>query len=75
MPFVYDVCPRVLSYYDRRKMISAKFYLLLSIRSFRLMRFILLFLGSGASVPIVLWPWKLKQKNLNVAKKSIVVVR
>ena len=34
MPFVYDVCPRVLSYYDRRKMISAEFYLLPSIRGF-----------------------------------------
>ena len=37
--------------------------------------FILLFWGSGASVPIVLWPWQLKQKNANVAKKSIVVAR
>ena len=72
--FVYDVCPRVLGYYDRIKMI---FYLLPSIVSLSigLSCFILVFWGSSASIPIVLWPSQLKQKNANVAKKSIVVAR
>ena len=77
LPSVYDLCRRVLGYYDRRKMISALFYHLPSIVSLSigLASFILLFWGSGAFVPIVQWPWQLKQKNANVAKKSIVVAR
>ena len=75
--FVYDVCPRVLGYHNRIKMISAVFYLLSSIVSLSigLTYFILLFWRSGGSIPIVLWPSQLKQKNTNVAKKSIVVAR
>ena len=59
------------------KMISAVFHLLQSIVSLSigLTCFFFLFWGSGAYVPIVLWPWQLKQKNANVAKKSIVVAR
>ena len=77
LPSVYDVCPRVVGYYDRIKMISAIFYLFPSMVSLSigLTCFILLFWGSGASVPIVLWSWQRKRENPNVAKKLIIVAR
>ena len=70
------LCRRVLGCYDRRKMISALFYRLPSIVSLSigLACFILLFWGSGASVPIVL-ALATKAENANVAEKSIVMAR
>ena len=53
MPFVHDVCPRVLGYYGRGKMNSTVFSLAVhSFTKYRADTFYPTFMGSGASAPI-----------------------